>query len=201
MAIDLANKTFVDPHNGLEALRQKVLDTPATPQESFADDPLRMLRAARFSAQLGFTAAPRVIDAMTSMAEEIDRVEGDALTHRDGPGDGVRGRLDGLGERRLELVVVVPEQQRLVEVVAPRDVRRLHRLVRVEGVLAAATRGAVDQDAAFALRAPTATTTAIVTAAGSEELLPATAAAPRPEYLNSWRREKPGMAFRGPFTS
>ncbi|MFJ4102675.1 CCA tRNA nucleotidyltransferase [Amycolatopsis japonica] len=74
MAIDLANKTFVDPHGGLQALQDKVLDTPATPQESFADDPLRMLRAARFSAQLGFTAAPRVVDAMVSMAEEIDRI-------------------------------------------------------------------------------------------------------------------------------
>jgi len=74
MAIDLANKTFVDPHGGLQALQDKVLDTPATPQESFADDPLRMLRAARFSAQLGFTAAPRVVDAMSSMAEEIDRI-------------------------------------------------------------------------------------------------------------------------------
>ncbi|MEU8412477.1 MULTISPECIES: CCA tRNA nucleotidyltransferase [Amycolatopsis] len=74
MAIDLANKTFVDPHGGLQALQDKVLDTPATPQESFADDPLRMLRAARFSAQLGFTAAPRVVDAMASMAEEIDRI-------------------------------------------------------------------------------------------------------------------------------
>lgn len=74
MAIDLANKTFVDPHDGLQALQDKVLDTPATPQESFADDPLRMLRAARFSAQLGFTAAPRVVDAMASMAEEIDRI-------------------------------------------------------------------------------------------------------------------------------
>ncbi|MEV6906339.1 CCA tRNA nucleotidyltransferase [Amycolatopsis sp. NPDC051071] len=74
MAIDLGNKAFVDPHDGLRALRDRVLDTPATPQESFADDPLRMLRAARFSAQLGFTAAPRVVDAMTSMAEEIDRI-------------------------------------------------------------------------------------------------------------------------------
>ncbi|MEV6874911.1 CCA tRNA nucleotidyltransferase [Amycolatopsis sp. NPDC051128] len=74
MAVELTSKTFIDPHDGLGALRQKVLDTPATPQESFADDPLRMLRAARFAAQLGFTAAPRVIDAMTSMAGEIDRI-------------------------------------------------------------------------------------------------------------------------------
>ncbi len=74
MAIELASQTFVDPYDGLQALQDRVLDTPATPQESFADDPLRMLRAARFSAQLGFTAAPRVVDAMTSMAEEIDRI-------------------------------------------------------------------------------------------------------------------------------
>ncbi|GAB3354968.1 CCA tRNA nucleotidyltransferase [Amycolatopsis echigonensis] len=74
MAIDLVGKTFIDPHDGIDALRLKVLDTPALPQESFADDPLRMMRAARFSAQLGFTAAPRVVEAMTSMAEEIDRI-------------------------------------------------------------------------------------------------------------------------------
>jgi poly(A) polymerase len=74
MAVDLASKTFIDPYDGLGALGEQVLDTPATPQESFADDPLRMLRAARFAAQLGFTAAPRVVDAMTSMAEEIDRI-------------------------------------------------------------------------------------------------------------------------------
>ncbi len=109
MAIDLANKTFVDPHNGLEALRQKVLDTPATPQESFADDPLRMLRAARFSAQLGFTAAPRVIDAMTSMAEEIDRITAERvqaelskLLLSDDPRPGIELLADtGLADRVL----------------------------------------------------------------------------------------------------
>ncbi|MGH3518314.1 MAG: CCA tRNA nucleotidyltransferase [Haloechinothrix sp.] len=74
MAIDLGAKIFVDPHNGLDALGRRVLDTPATPQESFADDPLRMLRAARFAAQLGFVPAPRVVAAMTEMAEEINRI-------------------------------------------------------------------------------------------------------------------------------
>nr|WP_232237891.1 MULTISPECIES: CCA tRNA nucleotidyltransferase [Actinoalloteichus] len=65
---------FVDPHGGLDALVTRRLDTPATPQESFADDPLRMLRAARFVAQLEFTPAPRVVEAMTTMAVEIERI-------------------------------------------------------------------------------------------------------------------------------
>jgi poly(A) polymerase len=74
MAIDLADKTFVDPHNGMAAVRSKTLDTPALPEESFADDPLRMLRAARFVSQLCFTPAPRVVAAMTDMSEQITRI-------------------------------------------------------------------------------------------------------------------------------
>jgi poly(A) polymerase len=74
MAVELSERLFVDPYGGTQALADKVLDTPATPQESFADDPLRMLRAARFISQLGFTPAPRVVEAMTSMADEITRI-------------------------------------------------------------------------------------------------------------------------------
>lgn len=67
-------RRFVDPHGGLAALAAGVLDTPATPEESFADDPLRMLRAVRFVSQLGFTPAPRVVEAMTAMAGELARI-------------------------------------------------------------------------------------------------------------------------------
>ena len=74
MAVELSERRFVDPYGGVQALAAKVLDTPATPQESFADDPLRMLRAARFVSQLGFTPAPRVVEAMTDMADEIGRI-------------------------------------------------------------------------------------------------------------------------------
>ena len=75
MAVELTGeRTFVDPHGGLAALHAGVLDTPATPEESFADDPLRMLRAARFVAQLGLTPAPRVVEAMTAMAGELARI-------------------------------------------------------------------------------------------------------------------------------
>jgi poly(A) polymerase len=65
---------FHDPLGGLDAIRNRVLDTPSTPEVSFGDDPLRMLRAARFVSQLGFDVAPRVRDAMTRMADELGRI-------------------------------------------------------------------------------------------------------------------------------
>lgn len=65
---------FLDPLGGLVALRAKVLDTPMPPEVSFGDDPLRMLRAARFVSQLGFTVAPRVLAAIEQMAPELGRI-------------------------------------------------------------------------------------------------------------------------------
>jgi poly(A) polymerase len=65
---------FLDPLGGLAALRAKVLDTPSAPQVSFGDDPLRMLRAARFVSQLGFTVAPRVVEALVEMAAQLGRI-------------------------------------------------------------------------------------------------------------------------------
>ena len=65
---------FLDPLGGLAALRARVLDTPAAPSVSFGDDPLRMLRAARFVSQLGFTAAPRVRVAIEEMAPQLARI-------------------------------------------------------------------------------------------------------------------------------
>ncbi len=79
MAVELPSMKFVDPHDGMAGLAARVLDTPATPQESFADDPLRMLRAARFVAQLGFTVAPRVREAMTAMAGELSRITAERI--------------------------------------------------------------------------------------------------------------------------
>ncbi|OLF18288.1 CCA tRNA nucleotidyltransferase [Actinophytocola xanthii] len=74
MAVELSTRTFVDPHDGLAALAARRLDTPATPQESFADDPLRMMRAVRFVSQLGFAPAPRVLEAIREMTDEITRI-------------------------------------------------------------------------------------------------------------------------------
>jgi poly(A) polymerase len=61
MALALPAREFVDPYGGLEDLASKVLRTPLTPEQSFGDDPLRMLRAARFAAQLGFDTVPAVV--------------------------------------------------------------------------------------------------------------------------------------------
>src|SRR5699024_9338699 len=71
MAISLPDQRFTDPYGGLSDLAAGRLRTPATPEESFSDDPLRMMRAARFAAQLGFTADASVVQAMTAMADRI----------------------------------------------------------------------------------------------------------------------------------
>ncbi len=71
MAVELPSLTFVDPFGGLGDLLARRLRTPGRPEESFGDDPLRMMRAARFAAQLGFDVAPEVVAAMTAMAGRI----------------------------------------------------------------------------------------------------------------------------------
>lgn len=65
---------FLDPLGGLAGLRNGVLDTPSAPEVSFDDDPLRMLRAARFVSRLGFTVAPRVRTAIEQMAPQLARI-------------------------------------------------------------------------------------------------------------------------------
>ncbi|MFF4405162.1 CCA tRNA nucleotidyltransferase [Streptomyces sp. NPDC001262] len=79
MAVVLPEKTFVDPHNGLEDLARRVLRTPGTPEESFSDDPLRMMRAARFAAQLDFEVAPEVVTAMNEMADRLEIVSAERV--------------------------------------------------------------------------------------------------------------------------
>ncbi len=65
---------FLDPLGGLDAVRRRVLDTPTTPAISFGDDPLRMLRAARFVSQLEFGVAGRVRAAIVEMAPQLGRI-------------------------------------------------------------------------------------------------------------------------------
>jgi len=71
---------FLDPLGGLGALRAMVLDTPTAPEVSFGDDPLRMLRAARFVSQLGVTVAPRVRDALQHLAPELGRITAERVS-------------------------------------------------------------------------------------------------------------------------
>ena len=79
MAVVLASSTFVDPYGGLEDLAAGVLRTPGRPEDSFSDDPLRMLRAARFAAQLGLRVDPAVVAAMTAMADRISIVSAERV--------------------------------------------------------------------------------------------------------------------------
>jgi poly(A) polymerase len=73
MALELttAEPTFVDPYGGLGDLTLKLLRTPATPELSFSDDPLRMMRAARFAAQLNFAIDKSALQAIPSMKDRI----------------------------------------------------------------------------------------------------------------------------------
>jgi poly(A) polymerase len=80
MAARLPGYEFVDPFGGLDALKDKVLRTPGRPQDSFGDDPLRILRAARFAAKLGFTVASDVRAAMTEQAARLEIVSAERIT-------------------------------------------------------------------------------------------------------------------------
>jgi poly(A) polymerase len=71
--------SFVDPYGGMADLAARVIRTPGSPAASFDDDPLRMLRAARFCAQLGFAVAPDVVAAMTERAERISIVSAERI--------------------------------------------------------------------------------------------------------------------------
>lgn len=79
MALTLPHHEFVDPHGGLTDLDARRLMTPGTPEQSFTDDPLRMMRAARFASQLGFDVDPAVVAAMTSMNERIQIVSAERV--------------------------------------------------------------------------------------------------------------------------
>lgn len=79
MAARLPDLDFADPHGGLADLKARVLRTPGRPEDSFDDDPLRMMRAARFAAQLEFTVAPEVVQAMVDMAGRIEIVSAERV--------------------------------------------------------------------------------------------------------------------------
>jgi poly(A) polymerase len=81
MALELtgAKPEFIDVFNGLTDLSAKVLRTPVAPEQSFSDDPLRMMRAARFAAQLNFEVSEDALKAMTEMAERINIISAERI--------------------------------------------------------------------------------------------------------------------------
>ena len=79
MALTLPSKTFVDPFNGLADLLAGIIRTPGKPEDSFGDDPLRMLRAARFASQLGFEIEPETFAAMKAMASRIEIISSERI--------------------------------------------------------------------------------------------------------------------------
>ncbi|MCR2824909.1 CCA tRNA nucleotidyltransferase, partial [Microbacterium sp. zg.Y909] len=101
MALRLPGPALVDPTGGVEDLVAGILRTPVDPAVSFGDDPLRMLRAARFSAQLGFDVDPATVAAMTERAETLsivspERIQGELvkLLQADDPARGIRLLVD-----------------------------------------------------------------------------------------------------------
>ena len=81
MALELTTKVpeFIDPFNGLADLSKKILRTPTKPENSFSDDPLRMMRAARFASQLDFEIAPEVLQAIKDMAGRISIISAERI--------------------------------------------------------------------------------------------------------------------------
>jgi poly(A) polymerase len=79
MAVRLPDREFVDPFGGIADLEREVLRTPMSPEESLSDDPLRMLRAARFVAQLGVSPAPELVDAMRAQRERLKIVSAERI--------------------------------------------------------------------------------------------------------------------------
>ena len=81
MALELTTTppTFIDNFSGVADLLKKVLRTPGSPEDSFTDDPLRMMRAARFAAQLGFEVDAEIITAITDMAKRIEIISAERV--------------------------------------------------------------------------------------------------------------------------
>ncbi|MCD5345432.1 CCA tRNA nucleotidyltransferase [Agromyces sp. S2-1-8] len=109
LALRLPRLELVDPSGGIEDLLAGVLRTPSAPEQSFGDDPLRMMRAARFAAQLGFDVEEGTLAAMSALAPEIDRISAERvrdelskLLSTRSPARGIRLLVDtGLADRVL----------------------------------------------------------------------------------------------------
>lgn len=79
MALRLPERVFVDPFNGLKDLVDGIIRTPGKPEDSFSDDPLRMMRGARFASQLEFEIEPEAFDAMRDMVDRIEIISAERV--------------------------------------------------------------------------------------------------------------------------
>jgi poly(A) polymerase len=79
MAVSVVDGTFVDPYRGLDDLADHILRTPTSPEILFSDDPLRMMRAARFAARLQLRPEPDVVRAMTELAPRLEIVSAERI--------------------------------------------------------------------------------------------------------------------------
>jgi len=81
MALELTTDepTFIDLFGGVSDLQNNVIKTPGKPEDSFSDDPLRMMRAARFMSQLNFEVDPAVVAAMKSMAKRLEIISSERI--------------------------------------------------------------------------------------------------------------------------
>jgi poly(A) polymerase len=81
MALELTTEppTFIDLFHGITDLQNKVIKTPGKPEDSFSDDPLRMMRAARFMSQLNFEVDPAVIIAIKNMADRLKIISAERI--------------------------------------------------------------------------------------------------------------------------
>ncbi|CAB4577984.1 unannotated protein [freshwater metagenome] len=81
MALELTTETptFIDLFNGITDLQNKIIKTPGKAEDSFSDDPLRMMRAARFMSQLNFAVDDSVIDAIKKMADRLSIISAERI--------------------------------------------------------------------------------------------------------------------------
>jgi len=83
LAIGLTGSKYgiwLDPFDGLEDIRKKIIRTPLAPEATFSDDPLRMLRAIRFAAQLGFDIEPDTFEGIRQMKDRLSIISGERIS-------------------------------------------------------------------------------------------------------------------------
>ena len=151
MAVRLPDREFVDPFDGIADLKRGLLRTPMSPEESLSDDPLRMLRAARFVAQLGVSPAPELVEAMRAQRERLKIVSSERIRDEllkilaaDHPAAGLDLAVEtGLGDEFLpELPALRLEQDPIHR---HKDVYR-HSLAVMENLMDRRSNGGPDVD-------------------------------------------------------